>query len=313
MRLITAAAGGFLKWRATPPWTRSVILRDIASELRKLAYNAARTMSRETGKPLAEAAGEISAAIDQFDWYADESRRVFGHVLEGRERDVQLIVRYEPVGPVAAFTAWNFPALLPARKVAAALAAGCSMILNPSEEAPSSAFYIATAAKAANLPDGALNILTGEPSVISTHLISSPVTRKVSFTGSIPVGKHLLRLCADDLKKVSMELGGHAPVIVFEDADPVLAAQACARAKFRNAGQVCISPSRFFVHRSIHDIFAGTMAESARSLKIGRGLDQGVVFGPLINARGRAARPGLSRTRSPRVPRCWPEAEFPRI
>jgi succinate-semialdehyde dehydrogenase / glutarate-semialdehyde dehydrogenase len=284
---LDAASRGYTTWRATPAWTRSSILRSMVAELRGRAEDAAHAMSRETGKPLAEAVGEVNAAIDQFDWYADEARRIYGHTLDGRDAVTRLQVRYDPVGPVAAFTAWNFPALLPARKIAAALAAGCSIVIKPSEEAPICTFIIAEAAIAAGLPKGVLNVVTGEPTRISAHLIASPVIRKVSLTGSVPVGKHILRLCADGVKKVSMELGGHAPVIVFEDADPVMAAQACARAKFRNAGQVCISPSRFFVHASVYEDFAGAMVEVVRGLKVGRGLDPGVDCGPIANARGR--------------------------
>lgn len=274
-------------WREVPGWERSALLRRIAEELRARTPALAEAVSRETGKPLAEARGEVGGAIDQFDWYADEARRIYGHGLAGRERGVRLEVRYEPVGPVAAFTAWNFPALLPARKIAAALAAGCPIVLKPSEEAPSAAFAIAEAARAAGLPAGVLNIVTGEPAAISAHLIASPVIRKVSLTGSVPVGKQILRLCADGVKKVSLELGGHAPVLVFPDADPEAAGIACARAKFRNAGQVCVSPSRFYVHETVYEPFARAMADTARAIRVGRGLDAGVECGPMANARGR--------------------------
>ncbi|MBX3596737.1 MAG: NAD-dependent succinate-semialdehyde dehydrogenase [Rhizobiaceae bacterium] len=274
-------------WKKVSGWERSVILRRIAQEMRDLSERAALDMSSETGKPVAEAKGEWNAAIDQFDWYADEARRIFGHVLDGREPEVRLNVRFDPVGPVAAFTAWNFPALLPARKIAAALAAGCPIVIKPSEEAPSSTLHIASAALNAGLPAGVLNVVTGESARISAHLIASPIIRKVSLTGSVPVGKLILKQCADTVKKVSMELGGHAPVLVLPDADPVAAATACARAKFRNAGQVCISPSRFYVHEDIYEPFATAMADFANDLKVGRGSDQGVEMGPMANARGR--------------------------
>ncbi|MBB4188895.1 NAD-dependent succinate-semialdehyde dehydrogenase [Sinorhizobium terangae] len=275
------------RWGKVPGWERSAILRRIAGEMRSLSDRAARDMSAETGKPITEATGEWNAAIDQFDWYADEARRIFGHVLGGRDPNVRLDVRFDPVGPVAAFTAWNFPALLPARKIAASLAAGCPIVIKPSEEAPSSTLHIAAAAMRAGLPAGVLNVVSGNSSDVSTHLIASPTIRKVSLTGSVAVGKLILRQCADTVKKVSMELGGHAPVLVLEDADPVAAATACARAKFRNAGQVCISPSRFYVHDSIYEPFARTMADVANGLKIGRGSDDGVEMGPMANARGR--------------------------
>lgn len=281
------------RWARVSGWERSAVLRRIASEMRGLSDLAARNMSAETGKPIAEAAGEWNAAIDQFDWYADEARRIFGHVLDGREPDMRLNVRFDPVGPVAAFTAWNFPALLPARKIAAALAAGCPIVIKPSEEAPSSTFHIADAAIRADLPAGVLNVVSGKSSEISTHLIASPVIRKVSLTGSVPVGKLILKQCAETVKKASLELGGHAPVLVLEDADPIAAANACGRAKFRNAGQVCISPSRFYVHDSIYEPFARAMADAANGIRIGRGSDEGVEMGPMANARGRERIVGM--------------------
>lgn len=275
------------RWREVSGWERSSFLRRIAAEMRLSTETAARAMSLETGKPLIEARGEFNAAIDQFEWYADEARRIFGHTLDGRERGVRLDVRYDPVGPVAAFTAWNFPALLPARKIAAALAAGCPIVIRPSEEAPSSTYFIAEAAQKAGLPPGVLNVLTGPSADISSRLIASPIIRKVSLTGSVDVGKRLLHLCADSVKKVSMELGGHAPVLVMADADPIAAGTLCAKAKFRNAGQVCVSPSRFFVHASIAEAFTQAMVSVADGLRVGRGLDDGVELGPMANSRGR--------------------------
>ena len=284
---LAAVAREAPRWRDVPGWERSSYLRRIAVEMRAVLEPAARAMSLETGKPLVEARGEFNAAIDQFEWYADEARRIYGHTLDGRDRGVRLDVRYEPVGPVAAFTAWNFPALLPARKIGAALAAGCTIVLRPSEEAPSSTYFIAEAAQKAGVPPGVVNIINGPSSDISSRLIGSPIIRKVSLTGSIDVGKRLLHMCADTVKKVSMELGGHAPVLVMADADPVAAGTLCAKAKFRNAGQVCVSPSRFYVHESIAEAFTQAMVSVAEKLKIGRGLDDGVEIGPMANARGR--------------------------
>jgi succinate-semialdehyde dehydrogenase/glutarate-semialdehyde dehydrogenase len=284
---LRAAEGAAHTWSSTSGWERSRLLRGIADNLRGRVEDAVSMMARECGKPLAEAKGEFLAAIDQFDWYADEARRIFGHTLGGRDNGARLEVRYRPVGPVAAFTAWNFPALLPARKIAAALAAGCTIILKPSEETPSSAFLFVEAARAVGLPAGVLNVVTGNPAEISRHLIASPVIRKVSLTGSVPVGKSIMKLCADGLKRISLELGGHAPVLVFADADPVATAKACAAAKFRNNGQVCISPSRFYVHTSIEAPFAAAMAASAKALRLGSGLDAETTVGPMINARGR--------------------------
>lgn len=274
-------------WGATSGWQRSQILRTIADELRKVVDEAALKMAQECGKPQAEARGEFNAAIEQFDWYADEARRIFGHSLNGRDPGVRLDVVYFPVGPVAAFASWNFPALLPARKIAAALAAGCTIIVKPSSETPSSVFLFAEAAKKAGLPEGVLSVVTGESSTISKHLIGSPIIRKVSLTGSVPVGKLIMKQAAEGLKRISLELGGHAPVLVFPDADPEAAGKACAAAKFRNNGQVCISPSRFYVHSSIKDRFVTAMSNYARSLKLGSGVDPEVTCGPMVNARGR--------------------------
>jgi len=274
-------------WAATSGWERSEILRKIAHQLRQRHEQIARLMSLETGKPIAEARGETNAAIEQFDWYADEARRIYGHTLDGREAQVKLQVRYQPVGPIAALTAWNFPALLPARKIAPALAAGCPIIVKPSEETPSSVFFIAKAAQAAGLPAGVLNLVTGNSAMISAHLIASPIIRKVSLTGSVPVGKHILKLCADGLKKASLELGGHAPVLVFDDVDAAAVGKLCAQFKFRNAGQVCASPSRFFVHESVHEAFTSAMLETASQLKLGCGTEESTTMGPMVNQRGR--------------------------
>jgi succinate-semialdehyde dehydrogenase/glutarate-semialdehyde dehydrogenase len=284
---LRAVAGTQAAWQTTSGWERSQFLRSMANYLRTRTEDAALMMARESGKPIAEARGEFGAAIDQFDWYADEARRIFGHSLAGRDPGVRLDVRFGPVGPVAAFTAWNFPALLPARKISAALAAGCTVILKPSDETPSSAFLFAEAAKQVGLPKGVLNVVTGDSGEVSKHLIASPVIRKVSLTGSVPVGKLIMKACADGLKRLSLELGGHAPVLVFGDADPIAAGRACAAAKFRNAGQVCISPSRFYVHTSIKDSFASAMADAAKALKLGSGVDPTVTCGPMVNRRGR--------------------------
>lgn len=292
-KAIMAAQKAQKTWGITPGWQRSQYLRSIANELRQIIDVAANMMARECGKPLAEAKGEFNAAIDQFDWYADEARRIFGHSLGGREAGVRLDVVYQPIGPVAAFSAWNFPALLPARKIAAAMAAGCTIIIKPSSETPSSVYLFAETAKKVGVPDGVISVVTGSSEKISKHLIASPVIRKVSLTGSVPVGKMIMKQAAEGLKRVSLELGGHAPVIVFGDADPIAAGKACAAVKFRNNGQVCISPSRFYVHSSIKEKFASVMAETAKALKLGSGVDPNVTCGPLINARGRERIEGL--------------------
>jgi succinate-semialdehyde dehydrogenase/glutarate-semialdehyde dehydrogenase len=283
---LAAARKGFATWRQVQPWERAAKLRRIADLLRERTEQLARLMSLETGKPVAEARGEWGATADQFEWYAEETKRIYGQTIEGRASDVRLSVIWQPVGVVAAFAAWNFPALLPARKIAAALAAGCSIIVKPAGEAPGCAMAILQACHDAGLPPGAVGLVTGNSGLIARHLIGSPIVRKISLTGSVPVGKEMLRLAADGVKKVSMELGGHAPVLVFEDADPLAAADTCAATKFRNCGQVCISPSRFYVHESLYEPFSKRFAERAAAQKIGRGLDDGVTMGPLANARG---------------------------
>ena len=285
---LAAAKRGFEAWRRQSPWERSKVLRRAADLVRERVEDIARLMSSETGKPLAEARAETNGAAEQLDWYADETRRIYGHTIEGRAPDIRMQVRWEPVGVVAAFTAWNFPAVLPARKIAAALGAGCSIIIKPAEEAPGSCMALVQACHDAGLVPGALNLLTGEPAVISEHLIRSPIVRKVSLTGSVPVGKRLLALAAEGVKRVSMELGGHAPVLVFDDADVERAAETCARTKFRNCGQVCISPSRFYVQERIYAPFSEAFTEIARGLKIGPGLDETSDVGPLANRRGLA-------------------------
>ena len=285
---LAAAERGFAEWRHVSPWERAAKLRKVADLIRERTPEIARIMSIETGKPLAEGVGETGAAADQFEWYAEETKRIYGQTIEGRTPDSRMTVLYQPVGVTAAFSAWNFPALLPARKIAAALGAGCSVIIKPASEAPGSCMALIQACHDAGIPAGVVNLVSGNSDVITQHLIGSPVVRKVSFTGSVPVGKQLLKMCADSVKKVSMELGGHAPVIVFEDADPVAAAQMAATAKFRNCGQVCISPSRFYVHESIKEPFGEAFANYANSLKIGYGLDEGTTIGPLANRRGLA-------------------------
>ena len=285
-RALIAAERGFRLWRDVQPWERSANLKKVADLLRERIEANARIMSVETGKPVVEAKGEWGATADQFEWYAEETKRIYGQIIELRDRAVRMSVIFQPVGVVAAFPAWNFPALLPARKIAAALAAGCSIIVKPAGEAPGSAMAIVQACHDAGIPPGAVNLVTGNSSMIAAHLVRSPIVRKVSLTGSVPVGKEILRLAADGVKKVSMELGGHGPVIVFDDADVEAAATACAGAKFRNCGQVCISPSRFYVHETQYDRFAEVFAGVARGLKIGRGDEDGVQIGPMANARG---------------------------
>jgi len=283
---LAAAQAGFAQWRQTGTWERGAILRKAAELIRARTDEIATLMSLETGKPLAEARGETGAAADQFEWYAEETKRIYGQIIEARTGDSRMAVIYQPVGVVAAFSAWNFPALLPARKIAAALGAGCAIIIKPAGEAPASCAALVKACHDAGVPPGAVNFLTGNSGLIAERLIASPIVRKVSVTGSVPVGKEILRLAADGVKRVSMELGGHGPVLIFDDVDPEKVAETCAATKFRNCGQVCISPTRFYVHESQYDRFSKRFAEVANGLKLGRGLDEGVQMGPMANARG---------------------------
>ncbi len=285
-RALSAAKDGFDVWRKTGTWDRAAKIRKVADLIRERQSVIARLMSLETGKPLAESMGETGAAADQFEWYSEETKRIYGQIIEARTSDSRMAVIYQPVGVVAAFSAWNFPALLPARKIAAALGAGCAIIIKPAGETPASCAALIQACHDAGIPPGVVNMLTGNSGQIAEKLIRSPIVRKVSVTGSVPVGKQILSLAAEGVKKVSMELGGHGPVLVFDDFDAEKAAEICAPTKFRNCGQVCISPTRFYVHENSYEKFASRFAEIANSLKIGRGLDDGVQIGPMANKRG---------------------------
>ncbi len=228
---------------------------------------------------------ELNAAADIFDWYAEEGRRAYGRVLPQRIAGVRMTVVKEPVGPVAAFAPWNFPLGNPARKLGSALGAGCSVIMKPAEEAPACALAIAQALVDAGVPAGAAQVVFGVPAEVSQHLISSPIIRAVHFTGSIPVGKQLTALAAQGMKRTTMELGGHAPVLVFDDVDVEAVLDLAVTSKFRNAGQVCVSPTRFYVQEGIYERFAAGFAARAKQVKVGNGLDEGVRMGPLAHAR----------------------------
>ena len=282
---LAAANRAFPAWAATTALERSAILRRAAQLIRDRIEAIAVIMTLEQGKPLMESRSELHHAADIIDWYAEEGRRAYGRVVPSRVAGVRMVVTQEPVGPVAAFTPWNFPALTPCRKIGGALAAGCTIVIKASEEVPGTAIGIAHAFADAGLPAGVLNLVFGDPATVSAHLIASPVIRKVSFTGSTAVGKHLTRLCADDLKRTTMELGGHGPVIVFDDVDVETVAETAALAKYRNAGQVCVSPTRFFVQEAVHDRFLSRFTEVVRGIRLGSGLEDGVQMGPLANRR----------------------------
>ncbi len=283
---LVAVERGFEIWRDFTPAKRSVIMRRAAALMRERADEIARVMTQEQGKPLIEARGETMAAADIIEWFAEEGFRVYGRLVPHRsDITVRQMVIKDPVGPVAAFTPWNFPINQVVRKIGAGLAAGCSMIVKAPEETPASPAALIQAFHEAGLPEGVLNLVYGNPAEISEYLIASPVIRKITFTGSTPVGKLLASQAGKYMKRVSMELGGHAPVIVCEDADVDLAVRSAGRAKFRNAGQVCISPTRFLVHNSVKDRFAEALAEVANGINVGDGLSEGTEMGPLANDR----------------------------
>ena len=284
-RALGAADRAWQHWREVDAWTRSAALRRIADIVRRRVERIAAVMTQEQGKPLAEARGEVNATADQFDWYADEARRIYGRLIDGHSREHRLMVLRQPIGPVAAFSPWNFPALLAARKMAPAIAAGCAIIVKPAVEAPRTAMMLAEACHDAELPPGVVNVVTGNSARISDRLIRSGVIRKVSLTGSVPVGRRILKLCAERVIPASMELGGHSPVLVLADADPVHAAELAARAKYRNMGQVCIAASRFYVHASVAEPFTDRFVAVARSLRVGPGCDADTEVGPLANRR----------------------------
>jgi len=293
-RALASAERAFPGWKATSVVARSQILRKAAQIMRERLDDIARTMTLEQGKVLAESRMETAAAADILDWYAEEGRRAYGRVIPSRAVGTRFLTIKQPVGPVAAFSPWNFPAVIPARKVGAALAAGCTCVLKPAEETPATMLLMAQALAEAGMPEGVLSVVTGNPSEISSYLIASPIVRKVSFTGSTAVGREIGRLAADSIKRTTLELGGHAPVLVLDDADPEAAAAASAASKFRNAGQVCISPTRFYVHDRIYDDFVDAFAGKARALTVADGTTDGAQMGPTANPRRVTAMEGLT-------------------
>ncbi len=285
-RALEAAQKGFETWRDMTAAERSKIMRKAAGLMRERAGDIGRLLTQEQGKPLAEAKGEAMAAADIIEWFAEEGFRVYGRIVPSRGNlAVRQMVLKDPVGPVAAFTPWNFPINQVVRKVGAALSAGCSMLVKAPEETPAGPAELIRAFQDAGIPNGVLGLVYGNPAEISSYLIAHPIIRKITFTGSTPVGKQLAAMAGQHMKRVTMELGGHAPVIVCEDADIALAVKSAGAAKFRNAGQVCISPTRFLVHESIRAEFAQTLAKYAQGLKVGDGLAEGTQMGPLANPR----------------------------
>ncbi len=284
-RALAAAERGFATWRVMSAYDRSKIMRKAADLVRSRVDDIARLMTLEQGKPYAESKGETAGAADVIDWMAEEARRTYGRVVPARAEGILQLVIKEPVGPVAAFTPWNFPLNQANRKIAAALAAGCSIIVKGSEETPASlAAYVQCWADA-GLPAGVLNLVYGVPSVISEYLVPHPIIRKISFTGSTPIGKHLAALAGTYMKRATMELGGHAPAMIFDDADLDRAASILSANKFRNAGQVCVAPTRFLVQAGVHDSMVDKFVAKAEAIKVGDGMAEGTTMGPLANAR----------------------------
>ncbi len=282
---LAGADRAFRTWRRTPAHDRARILTRAADLLRERAHEIGRVTTLEQGKPVREATAEVHGAADILDWFAGEGRRTGGRIVPSRTPSVRNVVLAEPVGPVAAFTPWNFPLTIPARKVAAALAAGCTVVLKPAEETPATGLALATALVDAGLPAGVLSVVFGDPAAISAHLIRSPVIRKVTFTGSTAVGRQIAGLAAEGVKRATLELGGHAPVLVFDDADIPRAVAMTAGSKYRNAGQICLAPTRFLVQAGVHDAFAERFTATAAALRVGNGLDPDTGMGPLANAR----------------------------
>jgi succinate-semialdehyde dehydrogenase/glutarate-semialdehyde dehydrogenase len=290
---LAAAERGFKVWRATSVFERYKILRKAAELMRQRADDIARIMTIEQGKPLAESKGETLGAADTMDWFAEEGRRAYGRVIPARADGVVQLVVKEPVGPVAAFTPWNFPINQAVRKVSAALCTGCSVILKGPEETPASCAELVRALLDAGVPGDVLSLVYGVPADISSYLIPHPVIRKISFTGSTPVGKQLAAMAGLHMKRVTMELGGHAPAIVFKDADIDTAVKVLSANKFRNAGQVCVAPTRFLVHDSVYGEFVDRFTDAAKAIKVGDGLDPDTRMGPLAHPRRVTAMEGF--------------------
>jgi succinate-semialdehyde dehydrogenase / glutarate-semialdehyde dehydrogenase len=290
---LEAAKRGFKAWKATSAYDRYKIMRKAADLMRERVDANAEILTLEQGKPLPEAKMEAAAAADIIDWFAEEGRRAYGRVIPGRAEGVMQIVIREPVGPVAAFTPWNFPINQAVRKVSGALCTGCSVILKGPEDTPASCMELVRAFLDAGVPGDVIGLVFGHPAEISEYLIAHPVIRKVTFTGSTPVGKHLASLAGQHMKRVTMELGGHAPAIVFKDADIGKATKMLSAAKFRNAGQVCVSPTRFLVHETLYDEFVDGFVAYTKNLKVGDGMDPKTRMGPLAHARRIEAMEGF--------------------
>ena len=284
-KALKSAERGLEVWKNTAPWQRSYIIRRIADLIRERKNELAKKLTLEVGKPLAEGLGEVGGAADIFEWNAEETKRIYGETLQSRFPGTRIHVYYQPVGVVAALIPWNFPILLASRKISTALAAGCSVICKPDVITPGSVMELVNICKDAGVPEGVVNLLSGDPAEISNELLESDIIKKVSITGSTRVGKLILKKAADKVQRVTMELSGHSPFIVFDDVDINKVADMAVAAKFRNNGQVCISPNRFYIQENKKDEFVNVFIDKVKKLKIGNGLDEGVNLGPLTTAK----------------------------
>ena len=284
-KALKSAEKGLEVWRNTPPWQRSKIIRKIADLMRERTDVLAKWLTLEVGKPLSEAKGEVGGAADIFEWNSEETKRIYGQIVESRFEHTRMYVKYEPVGVVAGLIPWNFPIVLSSRKISTALAAGCSVICKPDVITPGSVMELMNIINDAGVPPGVVNLLSGDPAQISSQLISSDIVKKVSITGSTRVGKLILKQAAEKVQRVTMELSGHSPFIVFNDADIRKATDMAIAAKFRNNGQVCISPNRFYIQEDKKDEFVNLFVEKTKKLKIGNGMDPDTNLGPLTTQK----------------------------
>jgi len=284
-KALKSAEKGFAVWRKFSPWDRAAIIRKIADSMRKKNNELAKWMTLETGKPFSEALAEVSASTDIFEWNAEETKRIYGQTVQSRFQNTRVIINYEPVGVVAALSPWNFPLVLASRKISTALAAGCSVICKPDVITPGTVMELVDIINKCGVPPGVVNLLSGDPASIASQLISSDIVKKISLTGSTRVGKIILKQAADKIQRVTMELSGHAPFIVHEDANVEKATDMAMAAKYRNNGQVCISPSRFYIHESKKKQFTKSFVDKTLKLKIGNGIDKDVQLGPITTKK----------------------------
>ncbi len=284
-KALKSAEKGFLIWKKFSPWDRAAIIRKIADLMRKKKNELAKWMTLETGKPFTESLAEVSGSADIFEWNAEETKRIYGQTVQSRFENTRVIINYEPVGVVAALSPWNFPLVLASRKISTALAAGCSVICKPDVITPGTVMELVDIVNESGVPPGVVNLLSGDPSSIASQLISSDIVKKISLTGSTRVGKIILKQAAEKIQRVTMELSGHAPFIVHEDANVEKAVDIAMAAKYRNNGQVCISPSRFYIHESKKKQFTESFVNKTLKLKIGNGMDKEVQLGPITTKK----------------------------